>query len=459
MFKAGSFVVLGAASGRLAKLGPELGFAGKGMALSVRNNPFNPGQVTCALLASSAGDCRKTMLKLPHYGKYSYLKFENGKLMKKSSAHYEKGIRIHIRKEISGIRSSAIMNLPAIVDSLSNARVIYLGERHDQQGIHEAQLKIVKALSGKAPVAVAMEMFQKPFQKVIDAYLNGRLPEKEFLKKTEYFKRWGFNYHFYRPIIEYCKTRHIPILAMNLPAEISKKIARSGMKSLSPEERKALPHKLDFSNQIYRQILLKIYEGHETDAVQNFDSFFQAQIAWDETMARSISDFMDAHPERKIIVIVGGGHVAFGYGIPSRVAAREKEVGQAIVLFPEAEQIDPLEADYFLFVPEKDEPFVARLGVMLSGNNTLTVKNLVPGSPAALGGMRKGDVIEAMDGQKISDIYDLKLELFFKKKGQTAHITIRRNGKEGATVTKVLDTGPLVPFDWTRKRFHFHRKR
>ena len=459
MFKTGSFVVLGGASGRLAQLGPELGFQGKGMAIGVRNNPFNPGQVTCALLSSSAEDCRKVMFKLPHYGNYSYLRFENGKLMEKRKAHYERGISIRIRKGISGIKSSAVMNAPAIIDSLSGAGVIYLGERHDQQGIHEAQLKIIEALSGKGPVAVAMEMFQRPFQKVIDAYLKGRLPEREFLKKTEYFKRWGFNYHFYRPIVEYCKTHHIPVLAMNLPAEISRKIARSGLQSLSPEERRALPHKLDFSNELYRQMLLKIYEGHEADAIQNFDSFFQAQIAWDETMARSISDFLDAHPERKIIVIVGGGHVAFGYGIPSRVAAREKAVRQAIVLFPEAGQIDPLEADYFLFVPEKKEPFVARLGVMLSGNNTLTVENVVPGSPAALGGLKKGDVIEAMDGQKIGDIYDLKLELFFKKKGQTASITILRTGKDGAAATKVLETGPLVPFDWTGKRFHFHRKR
>jgi len=395
------------------------------------------------------------MFKLPHYGKYSYLRFENGKLMEKHRANYERGIKIPISKAISGIKSSAIMTIPAIVNSLSSARVIYLGERHDQEGIHEAQLEIIKGLSGKGPVAVAMEMFQRPFQRIIDAYLNGELREKEFLKKTEYFKRWGFNYHLYRPIVEYCKTHHIPLVAINLPAELSKKIARSGIESLSPKEREALPHKLDFSNHLYRQELREIYEGHQAEALQHFDYFFQAQIAWDETMARSIADFLDAHPEKKIIVIVGGGHVAYGYGIPSRVSGRRKDIRQAIVLFPEAEQIDSLEADYFLFVPKKKEPFVARLGVMLSGNNTLTVESVVPGSPAALGGRTKGDIIKAMDEQKISDIYDLKLELFFKKKGQTARITILRTKKDGSTATKVLDTGPLIPFDWSRTKFHF----
>jgi len=178
IFKTGSFVVLGAASGRLARLGPELGPPRKGMTIGVKNSPFNRGQVTCTLLASSAEDCRKAMLKLPHYGEYSYLRFENGKLVEKRKTHYEGGIEIHIKKGILGIKSSAIMNAPAIVDSLSSFRVIYLGERHDQQGIHETQFKILKALSSKGPVAVAMEMFQKPFQKVIDAYLRGRLQEK-----------------------------------------------------------------------------------------------------------------------------------------------------------------------------------------------------------------------------------------------------------------------------------------
>jgi len=43
-------------------------------------------------------------------------------------------------------------------------------------------------------LAVGMEMFQKPFQPVVNDYLDGRIDERTFLKKTEYFSAWGYQY-------------------------------------------------------------------------------------------------------------------------------------------------------------------------------------------------------------------------------------------------------------------------
>ncbi len=459
LFKTGSFLVMGKPKGRLAKLVPEIQASKDGVVIAVRNNPLNPGQVTCALLASSADACRRIMFKLPHYGKYAWLKFEKGKITEKRKGDYEAGIRFSVQETMYGIESSAIKGEPAIIQGLSTARVVYLGEQHDQQGIHEAQLKIVKELTARKPVAVAMEMFQRPFQHVINEYLQGKLDEKTFLKKTEYFKRWGFNYHFYRPIVEFCRENNIPIIAMNLPTEVSRKIAHSGLDSLNHDEKKALPGHLDQGNQLYRTMLYKIYQGHESDALQSFQNFFQAQVAWDETMAMSIAEYIKENPSRQIVVIVGGGHVAYGYGIPSRVERRFGTVSQKIVLFPGDSQIDPMEADYFLFVPEKKAPFIAKLGVMLSGQNTLTVEQVVPGSPAAIGGIKKGDVIKALDGNPVRDIYDLKLELFFKAKGDKARVTVLRMHKDGKQSIEDITTGPMLPFEWTKPGFRFHGKR
>ncbi len=459
ILKTGSFVLLGEAKGKLSVFVPSIPSLQKGLIVKVKANPFDPNLVTCAIKASSAEQCSKAAFKLPHYGRYAFLKFENGKIVEKKEAAYQCGLRTDVQMALTGIKSSAIEGGPEIIKGLSRSKVIYLGERHDQQGIHDAQLKIIASLGQKAPIAVAMEMFQRPFQKVINAYLKREISEKEFLKKTEYFKRWGFNYHFYRPIVEYCRKHHVPIIAMNLAAEISKKIARSGIGSLSKKERSALPIRLDFSNKLYRQMLWDIYQGHENNTLQDFHHFFQAQIAWDETMANSIADFLKSEPRRKVIVIVGAGHVVYGYGIPDRVKRRLGDVRQDIVIFPQGEKIDPLEATYFLFVPERKEPFVAKLGVLLSGDNNLKVEGVIPDSPAAKGGMKKGDVIKAIDGQPVKDIYDLKLELFFKQKGHPTRITVVRTGRNGAQVTKDVTTGPLVPFDWGGGKPRFHGKR
>jgi uncharacterized iron-regulated protein len=70
----------------------------------------------------------------------------------------------------------------AILPELSKARVIYLGETHDNLADHQAQLQIIQALyQPHRKIAIALEMFQRPFQGVINDYLAGKLNEKELI--------------------------------------------------------------------------------------------------------------------------------------------------------------------------------------------------------------------------------------------------------------------------------------
>ncbi|NPA94009.1 MAG: PDZ domain-containing protein [Thermodesulfobacteria bacterium] len=457
MLKEGSFLVLGTTSGRLEAFTGKSQVPENGVVVKVRNNPLNPHQVAASLKASSRKELEPVIHKLPHYGKYAFLKFQHGLIQEKSSAGYEKGLALEVTPEVSGIFSQKIDFMDSIIQGLDKYQVIYLGEKHDQEGIHQVQLKIIEALSRKAPLAVGMEMFQRPFQNIIDDYMAGRIDEKQFLDKTQYFKRWAFNYHFYRPIVEFCKAKGIPLVALNLRTEVSKKIARSGLSSLSPEERKELPEELNLENELYKRYLRQIYSAHQDEGeLDDFDHFYQAQIAWDETMAQSIADYLENHPDRKMVIIVGGGHVEYGYGIPSRVKRRMPHLRQAISLFNQPAPLDPSMADLFLYAPEVKEPFLPKLGVVLVGENKLTVEAVVPDSPAAKAGLKKGDVITALDGNPVKDIYDLKLELFFKKKGEQAKITVLRKDKSGVSKEIELVSGPLVPVEWNRMKLGFH---
>ncbi len=456
--KKADFIILGKVKGRLEQFAGKLSLPKKGFVIKIQKNPVNPTHVTAHVLSTSEMETVKVIYKLPHYGQYNYLRFESGELKEKKEPTYESGIPFNLQQGLSGISSQAIMDKYQIINALKFPKVVYLGEKHDEMGIHKAQFEIIKGLSKHNKVAVGMEMFQRPFQKVINEYLAGNIDEKTFLKETEYFKRWSFNYHFYRPIIEFCKKNGIPIVAINLQAEISKKIARSGLKGLSKKERQELPVELDLENITYRELLKEIYKNHKQEALKDFDNFFEAQIAWDETMALSISRFLESNPEYQMIVIVGGGHVEFGYGIPSRVKRRLKSISQAIVLFNQKE-ISPQKADFFLNTPKLKEPFLAKLGVLLGGDKKLLVEKVVPGSPASKAKIQPGDTIVAIDGNKVNNIYELKLELFFKEKGQTAEITVLRKDKGGKQKKIVLITGPFEPFDWTSKGSAFHMKK
>ena len=455
MLKEGAFLVLGSVTGRLESFCPEIEERVEGVTIRVGLNPLNKNHVVALLKASSAKELQQAIHKIPHYGRFSLLRFKSGVLKAKKAADFERGIDQRVTLGLSGIFSQNIKSIHGITKGLEGHRVVYLGEKHDQEGIHQAQLRIIKELSSKERLAVGMEMFQRPFQGVIDSYLKGKISEKEFLRKSEYFKRWAFNYHFYRPIVEYCKENAIPIVALNLPTEISKKIARKGISSLNQEERKALPVELDFTNDLYKRYLKKVYANHNSGELDDFENFFQAQIAWDETMAQTITNYLKRHPEHNMVVLVGGGHVEYGYGIPSRVKKKLPEITQVKALFNN-DPDDPAKADLFLHAPQVEAPFTPKLGVLLSGENRLTVEAVVPGSPASRAGIKKGDIITQVGGKAVKDIYDLKLELFFMKKGERVTLGIKRRNKKGGFKNLELVTGELVPFSWRRAGMGFH---
>jgi len=215
-----------------------------------------------------------------------------------------------------------------ILQELVKAKVVYLGETHDRPEDQKAQLEILQALHQQNPkIAIAMEMFQRPFQDVLDQYLAGKITEAQLVEQSEYEKRWGFPWENYAPLLRFAKTNQLPVLALNTPTEVTRKVARSGLESLTTNERQYIPpfSEIRTDNADYRKIAQGIYEQHHQSAHGNstsFERFFTAQVLWDETMAEKIAQFLKANPDYQVVVLAGKGHIVYGYGIPSRVARR-----------------------------------------------------------------------------------------------------------------------------------------
>jgi hypothetical protein len=74
------------------------------------------------------------------------------------------------------------------------------------------------------------------------------------------------------------------------------------------------------------------------------------------------------------------------------------------------------------------------LGIMpdFAGNvkNGLRADFVTPGKPAALGGMKKGDIIISIDGKKVNDIQDYMFRMSQLKHGQTISVEVLRNGSK-----------------------------
>ena len=215
-----------------------------------------------------------------------------------------------------------------ILQELVKANVVYLGETHNSPEDHKAQLEILQALHQQNPkIAIAMEMFQRPFQDVLDQYLAGKITEAQLVEQSEYDKRWGFPWEYYAPILRLAKVNQLPVLALNTPTEVTRKVARSGLESLTTDERQYIPpfSEIRTDNADYRKMAQEVYEQHHQAGHGNstsFERFFTAQVLWDETMAEKIAQFVKANPGYQVVVLAGKSHIVYGYGIPSRVARR-----------------------------------------------------------------------------------------------------------------------------------------
>ncbi len=217
-----------------------------------------------------------------------------------------------------------------LLQQLALAKVVYLGETHYNTEDHHLQLEIIGQLYKKnSKVAIALEMFQRPYQAIVNDYLAGKIDEQALLDKSEYKQRWGYPWEYYAPIVQFAKDRKLPILALNTPTEITRLVAKNGLDSLTPEQTKFVPPlaEIHTDNAEYRQLMLGIFQQHQAEAKGNsegFEKFFQAQVLWDETMAEGIAKFIQANPAYQVVVLVGQGHIVYNYGIPSRVARRLK---------------------------------------------------------------------------------------------------------------------------------------
>ncbi|HEY9703147.1 MAG TPA: ChaN family lipoprotein [Allocoleopsis sp.] len=248
-------------------------------------------------------------------------------------------------------------NPKLILKELSQANVVYLGEIHDQVEDHKAQLEIIQNIYQKrGKIAIALEMFQLPYQQVLDEYLAGKITESELIEQSEYKKRWGFPFEYYAPILRFAKQNKIPVLAINTPKEITRQVAKNGLDSLTLEQQIYIPPKSEIKtdNLAYKKLIEDVFKQHLQGGHNqsiNIERFFLSQVLWDETMAETIAEFIKVNPDYQVIVLAGQGHIIYGYGIPSRVQRRlgDKIKQKSILLNPDTDsQVNNI-ADYLWF--------------------------------------------------------------------------------------------------------------
>ncbi len=249
------------------------------------------------------------------------------------------------------------------------ARVVCVGEDHPNPHHHWAQLEVVDKVSASrtSGLAVGLEMVARPFQAVLDDFAAGRIDEPAMLSRVGWADRWGYDWALYQPILALAKARGAAIVGLNAPRELTKKIVRQGLASLTDEERAQMPelvlddpdhrawfdgvmagmggahghgqsHAAEPATEAGTETATgtetgteaateaepadgaALPAGHPPVGMPSADDVYAVQVTWDETMADGAATWARGDG-RQMIVLAGNGH-CHDSAIVRRVARR-----------------------------------------------------------------------------------------------------------------------------------------
>ncbi len=332
-----------------------------------------------------------------------------------------------------------------MLDQALRNQIVFVGETHDNPASHRLEIEVLQALQLNNPghITLAMEMFTPSQQQILDSWVNGEMTEKEFLQQVNWFHTWRMNFAFYRPLLNYCRDHNIPILALNAEKELKQKVAHTPLDQLSEEDRQQLPEMVD---DLYQQAMVEsVFSGHKMGQAM-LDGFQRVQTLWDETMAENLANYLKTVDENhQVLVVAGGNHVRFGFGIPRRLFRRTPVtyllIGSEELDVPEDKQdrlMDIKTPDYpllpyhfmtFTAYEDLENPGV-KLGVLLDKvDGGLLIKEVIAESLAEQNDLRADDLLTQIDAQPIIQLFDLIYELQQKKLGDKIDLTMIRDGE------------------------------
>jgi uncharacterized iron-regulated protein len=165
-------------------------------------------------------------------------------------------------------------------------------------------------------VVVGLEMFSKDSQDVLDRWAEGRISEEDFVIK--YRDNWTIDWSLYRDIFLFARERKIPLIALNVPGEIIRKVRKTGFSSLTEGEVGKLPPGIGcVVDEKYMEFMRRVFAAHRNDD-KAFLYFCEAQLLRDKTMAWYLLDYMKKNPGRTAVVITGIAH-AWKKGMPAQI--------------------------------------------------------------------------------------------------------------------------------------------
>lgn len=251
----------------------------------------------------------------------------------------------YIPNRIYDAQSKQWIDLETMLASIVNDDVLFLGEQHNDDYAHRLQLAILQgAARRRSNVVLAMEMFERDVQPIINNYFKGQINETEFLAQS---RPWTNYLSDYRPLVEFARVQGWQVIGSNAPQRLARAVSANGIDIVDkfPEyDRKFVAKEYEYPHDGYwdrfSQVMLAMSASHGGGGANNphaasptiqpsalttrIEQLYQAQCLKDETMAESIASIIKERESSKplIIHVNGDFHSAFGDGAVARARRR-----------------------------------------------------------------------------------------------------------------------------------------
>jgi uncharacterized iron-regulated protein len=250
--------------------------------------------------------------------------------------------------------------LPAVVEALGGADVIFVGETHDNAVAHALEAELLRladerygaASARRRDVALSLEMFEADVQTVLDEYLAGLISERHFLLSS---RPWGNYETDYRPLVEYARARRLPVIAANAPARYVSRVSSRGPDSLKALAAFAVenwlpPLPFPPASEPYAAKFNRFMSGgaapapaappHSAQTAQAGAHgglhLLAAQTLRDASMAYRIAEFLKRGRDPLVVQVNGTFHSEERLGVPEQLAHyRPKARAVVVTIVPE----------------------------------------------------------------------------------------------------------------------------
>lgn len=213
---------------------------------------------------------------------------------------------------------------------MGEAKVILLGEKHDNPHHHQLQKEILEQLleAGKRP-ALGFETFSQDQTGLLMNFTQGRAshfkPAAED-KQEEFLRRqlgWVHRqeWELYAPLLRLAKKYRLPVFGADLPVGTRVRLTRSGLAEMYPFEKDGLVD-TGFRMEPYRQLMQqKLAVAHCQTAEESLlERLYQTWLARNDAMAHAVVAAGESLRDQPVVVVLGAGHVEHDMGVMERIA-------------------------------------------------------------------------------------------------------------------------------------------